>query len=216
MRKEIWRTALVVMTLLLSVPHIEPLQTRKAETPPHKRNVSLDTVLSCASDELIADVFATDRMTALNSDIGTVILWRKEHPHDLWSKRFVTFHEGGDDFEIWPTDYRGVPIPKPQLPFCRYRPLASYLGADSASSPEAGMKVLKSGPHSVDISGDDWTLNEHEVFAHADQFEFTSGVFTDSSRVFLLATKGRVAIQFICKPTELVFFRAIYHPESGK
>jgi hypothetical protein len=204
--------ALAIATLLLfGVPRVNPMQTKRIKSVPNKRIVSLDTVLSCTSDKLIISVFETDRATAIKLSRMAILAIRLEGKSitdfDFFGKQFVT-ELGSDDNEreIWPTDRSGTPIPQPQLSFCRYRPTASYIKSDNYQ------ESYKQGPYNIDISGDDWSLNPNEVFAHADQFEFTSGVFTDSSRVFLLARKGRVAIQFLCKPAELVFYRAIYSP----
>ena len=60
------------------------------------------------------------------------------------------------------------------------------------------------------MSAQSWLLDPNEVFAHADQFTFESGVFADSSDIYLTAKKGRAAIQFICKSDGLHFYRALF------
>jgi hypothetical protein len=172
---------------------------------PHKamRIVLLDTILSCPSDAIVKNVFETDWRTMVNLT-ASLLNGQKETNSDLLSKGFTAFPIAEDEMMIAPTNMKGRALSKEQVPFCNYKLSASY---------EKGMD---SKPHTLEISGDDWSLNPYEVFAHADQFEFSSGVFSNSSRVFLVARKGRVAIQFICKPTGLVFYRALYYPESGK
>jgi hypothetical protein len=72
----------------------------------------------------------------------------------------------------------------------------------------------KSGPTIIEINAGDWLLNPNEIFAHADQFNFESGVFNNSSEVFFTAMKGHVSIQFTCKPSGLKFYRVIYAPSG--
>ena len=55
----------------------------------------------------------------------------------------------------------------------------------------------------------EWEFNINELFGHADQFKFTSGVFTNSSDVFFAATKGLVDLQFIPRPNGLTLYRVI-------
>lgn len=184
---------------------------QRPNTSPHvigKRPVSLDTVLSCVSDSLITDVFKLERSTALLSSVLSLALIPSSDPKyaeahaEAGSRGFVTaLGDPTTDLEIWAVDYKGSPLDKAKLPFCHYRPTASYVDNNPHSLP-----------FSVDISGEDWTLNPNEIFAHADQFTFDSGVFTNSSRVFFGAKKGNVHIQFICTVNGLVFYRALYSP----
>ena len=56
------------------------------------------------------------------------------------------------------------------------------------------------------IAGD-WTLDPNEVFRHAEQFNFVSGVFKNSSQTYLVATKGNTAIQFVFSDGALRLYR---------
>lgn len=190
-----------IAVALLAIGVYAQKQKVSASARSRQRVVSLDTVLSCTNDSFLGVVFKTDRNTAIRlSRIAMAVTEKDKSDYPaLLSKGFVTYPAGQpDSMEIWPTDDRGVPTDESQLPFCRYRPTANY----SAS--------FEAGPHGIDIDGRDWFLNPNEVFAHADQFTFDSGVFTDSSRVYLVAKKGRVIIQFLANPSGLRFYRAIY------
>ena len=167
-----------------------------------KKHVSLDTLLSCPSDELVKTVFQTDWRTAVH--LNALLMSESRKSKDMTaedaSKGFVTFPVADREVLIKPTDINGKTISNNQLSFCNYLLSANYTEDDTSK------------PYSVDVSGDGWILNPNEVFSHADQFEFKSGVFTTSSKVFLVATRGRVAIQFICSQTGLTLYRAIYYP----
>src|SRR6266481_2421229 len=184
------------------------LASAAASEPIHKRKaISLDILLFCASDKLLQSVFDTDRITAASELNRSLILIKRIQKEDsgtnFITKGFTTESVGNNDLEIFPVEGLGDPIPETKLSFCQYHPVASHL-----STEENGNVVAK--PHVISISGDDWVLNPIEVLSHADQFSFTSGVFSDSSRVFLVARKGNVAIQFICNQTGLTFYRALY------
>jgi hypothetical protein len=150
-------------------------------------------------------VFETDRITAVRLNSLLISEDRKSNTHDvnLLAKGFVTWPVNDDEMLIRMTDTNGKSVPESQISFCEYKPVASY------------EKDNDSKPHIVELSGDDWAFNPYEVFTHADQFEFTSGVFTTSSRVFLAAKRGRVLIQFLCEPTGLKFYRALYYPPES-
>jgi hypothetical protein len=175
---------------------------------PHKSAVTLETVLSCADDSLVDEVFKTDWYTARFKLDGLLMAITKNKADPdylaLRSKRFETDIRDKSSLEIVPTDaLSGHRIAASDLPFCHSFLTARYDESDH-----------KSGPRSVDIDGEDWLLNPNEILAHADQFHFDSGVFTNSSDVFFTATKGRVSIQFVCKPDGLKFYRALYVPSD--
>ena len=175
----------------------------------HKRVVALETVLSCTDDPLIGDVFKTDKFTAVQLNDTLMILMKyKKIPDanyvDFRSRGFVTSSPDDSTFLIMPTNpLSGSTISEPRLTFCHDFPTAHY---DKAN--------YKSVPSDIDISGEGWALSPNEIFAHADQFHFDSGVFENSSDIFFTATKGRVSIQFLCKSDGLKFYRAIYLPSD--
>jgi hypothetical protein len=173
-------------------------------TPPRDRSVSLDTVLACPADEVVQEVFNTDLLTAdrLNAVAMTLMARTDDKYLSLKTKGFVTV--AGDEykhFEIMPTDYSGKWITESRLPFCRSRPTASYGRSND-------------GPDLVEIDGKGWSLNPNEIFVHADQFQFESGVFSDSAGVFLTATKGRASMQFLCTPNGLKLYRVLYKQKN--
>ena len=175
-----------------------------AQTPSHAKNpasrkhtITLETILSCADDSLIRDVFKTDWATAIG-ELSPI----SPSKVDVLAKGFeavnLSLQEGMLD--ILPIDpVSGRPVASASLPFCHDLPTAHYENADR-----------KSLPVNIQVGGENWSLNANEVFAHANQFTFSSGTFENSADVYLTATKGRVSIQFLCKPSGLEFYRAIY------
>jgi hypothetical protein len=60
---------------------------------------------------------------------------------------------------------------------------------------------------SISVSPDYWVFDPNELFLHADQFTFGSGVFSNSSGVFFTAKKGRVELQFTPGRNGLMLYR---------
>jgi hypothetical protein len=173
------------------------------------RRVSLETILSCADDPLIEAVFNTDSETARSKLNGVLMMeakFRKVELPDydfLRLKGFVTDLIDDSHVSIVPTDiHTGSAIPERALTFCLDFPTASY------------GKSSNSGPSLVTISGMGWRFDPNEVFLHANQFHFDSGVFADSTDVYLTATKGRTTIQFIAKPAGLTLYRVLIAPSE--
>jgi hypothetical protein len=166
----------------------------------------LETVLSCADDPLIGRIFATDLSTAVSLNRILLALHRTDKPSNLdeadaLMKGFVTDSVGDmTHLGILPSDLSGHVLKGP-MPFCHSDLVAIYKE-----------HAYNSGPIHLEIDGDEWQFDPNEVLAHADHFEFSSGVFTNSTGVFLMATKGRVSIQFTCSAAGLKFYRAIYLP----
>jgi hypothetical protein len=202
------RLRCVLLLALLSLTVSGQTSHGSEKGPPRRRTVTLETVLSCLDDSLIDDVFKTDLSDAGRLNPLAMVLQKdKTEPGylALRAKQFVTYPDGDFRYEIWPTDYLGKTMDWSKLQFCHDRPTAYY---------QVENETLPHPVHMVTIDGDDWFLNPNEVFAHADQFHFESGVFTNSSGVFFIAVKGRVSIQFVCKPDGLKFQRAIYTPKE--
>lgn len=87
--------------------------------------------------------------------------------------------------------------------FCRYYPTV-----DAFTMPENGTMHY---PVRVTIDQEEaWTLDPNEVFAHADKFTFISGVFSNSTDVFLIAKRGITSIQFIFADKKLKLYRVFY------
>jgi hypothetical protein len=167
----------------------------------------LDAILSCTDNQLIKDVFETDQATALllNEVSRSLTKHTPPNPEDLllMSKGFETHFVDNEVLTIIPTSYhaggqkRATSVSN--IPFCHDQPAAHYKNSSG-----------KLGPYMIEIDGKNWQLNPSEIFAHADQFEFRSGVFSDSSSIFFIAQKGRVSIQFLCINGGLSLYRAIY------
>jgi hypothetical protein len=199
--------SLAMLGVLLAIAPMRP-ETSKIKRSP-KRPVTLETVLSCADDPLLGDVFKTDHFTAVQLNAVLMILMKfKKMPDanyvDFRSRGFVTSSTDDSAFRIMPTNpLSGDTIAEAKLTFCHDSPTAHY---DKAN--------YKSVPSDIDINGEGWALSPNEIFVHADQFHFDSGVFENSSDIFFTATKGRVSIQFVCKSDGLKFYRAIYLPSD--
>ena len=70
-------------------------------------------------------------------------------------------------------------------------------------------------PTQVHLSGgkgEVFSFDANDLFIHADQFVFHSGVMEGSTDVFLAAVKGDTGIRFIAKPTGLTFDGVIILP----
>jgi hypothetical protein len=196
--------------ILFALALVVPIALAQIPAKGRKRAVALETLLSCADDSLIEEIFKADSDTARFKLSALLMIGAR--PKTLTPEYLTLLGYGFntqllDDstLEVLPTDHLGHYLPQP-LPFCHNNPIARY--------EKAGTGHGKSGPNSVELSGEGWVLNSNEVFAHADQFQFHSGVFADSPDVFLTATKGRVSLQFICKPDGLKLYRAIYLPKD--
>jgi hypothetical protein len=189
------------LILLLTLGITAEAQTTSGAS--HKRTVALDTVLSCAGDHMLDTVFQTNYFTALKLGTAGMAWNRMQHSTDgnyivLVANGFQTEIVDDRHFLIIPSDVSGELVKDTKDNFCHDDPVATY-------------EDTHSEPSQIEIHADNWSLNQNQVFAHADQYSFKSGVFTDSSEVYLTATKGRVDIQFICKPEGLVFYRAFYN-----
>jgi hypothetical protein len=173
-------------------------------TPPLNRSLSLATILSCEDDPLLGQVFKTDGFTAriMLNGIAMVAMKFNQPGSDyssLLSNGYYTRVVDDSTLEILPIDVgTGITIAEPHLPFCHDLPTAHY-SADT-----------KAFPHTIEIDGSGWTFDPNEVFAHADQFHFESGVFSNGTDIYLTASKGPVSVQFLCKPQGLRFYRVLY------
>lgn len=198
---------LISASLIISPNNAQPTRKNTQNTSSQHRTVTLETVLACSEDSLIQSVFETDAHTARYSlaALFMVLAKAKADPEyiALKSKGFVTQILDASSLEILPTESSSGNIaPLSDLPFCHSRPTAHY--DDSHLDP---------GPNIVVIDGQGWIFNTNEIFAHADQFHFDSGVFSNSSDVYFTATKGRTSIQFISKPNGLKLYRSLYSSE---
>ena len=175
------------------------------------RRVTLDAVLSCADDPILQSAFRTNTLDMLrlsSIEMATTKTKIDDRSMALRAKGFYTESIGDNtespSFMIRPVNGIGEFIKDSNLPFCHDHAVAHF---DSQTA-----KSVLDGPFHIEISGDGWFLNPNEIFVHADQFQFRSGVFEDSSDVYFTAQKGRVNIQFLSKPDGLRFYRATYLP----
>jgi hypothetical protein len=152
------------------------------------------------------EAFKTDGLTAsFKLNAVSMTMKKMDKSSDLGylalrGKEFVTNEIDEYTILLMPTDALGSLITRSKLHLCHDYPVAHY-------EKEVGNE---SGPSYLTIDGENWFLDPNEVFVHADQFQFKSGVFEDSPEAFLTASKGRVSIQFICKPEGLKLYRLLY------
>jgi len=195
-----------ILLAVVTLTFVPNLAGQTSKPPPRKRLVNLETVLSCADDPLIGRIFGTDQSTAMSLNAILLALHRTDKPSNLEKadallKGFVTDPAGDiTHLAISPSDLSGHIIKGP-MPFCHTSLVAAYKE-----------HAYNSGPTLLEIDGDQWQFDPNEVLAHADQFQFSSGVFANSAGVYLMATKGRVSIQFTCSAVGLRFYRAMYIP----
>jgi hypothetical protein len=175
----------------------------KTETA-QKRTVSLDTILSCPEDSIVRSVFKTNLVTMRNLHVSAMIINHtyEKNDEDSIALRYAGFISSGSDplnFGIMAADSHGDYWTRPDRTFCSGSFVARYQDLGSSL------------PYEIDLLPDEdqWTLDINQLFVHADQFKFRSGVFTNSSDVFFVASKGQVEIQFIPKPNGLTLYRVV-------
>jgi hypothetical protein len=164
------------------------------------RAVLLKEVLSCADDPFMARVF-----DLTNEDADKLMMPDKADPKLVESYGFwllLSHTVGHVNFTVMPTHQNNS--------FCR-----SYPNVGGFAVPKNDTAY-----HPVIITfdcGDAWTLDPNEVFAHADQFKFESGIFKNSTDVYMLATRGDTTIQFIFdqKSKRLKLSRVFYDNPKG-
>ena len=174
-------------------------------TLPHQRTVTLDTILSCPDDPVIEEAFRTDKSTAHVLNPFHHVNKPQTEPTGKSAlskvKGFYDVFFLGNTASIFPVDrLSGRAIPREDLPFCNVSASMRF-GEDDTSTPL-----------SISIDGDGWIFDPNEIFAHAEQFKFDSGVFSDGSESYLIAIRGRTTIQFLASRSGLRFYRAIYSP----
>ncbi|HWF67056.1 MAG TPA: hypothetical protein VN670_07120 [Acidobacteriaceae bacterium] len=204
-QKGAWTLALTMILVSITASLAQTSSPPAKKLDLHQHPVTLETILSCAADPLLKEVFKTDRNTTFTKlDAGLMIEMKSKNPGtdyiELKSKGFVTRVIDDSTLQIIPTDaHSGTPISSVNLPFCHDSLSAHYENSGDEAKPTF-----------IYIGGDGWLLNPNEIWAHANQFHFDSGVLTNNSDVFFAATKGRVSIDFLSKPNGLKFYRAMY------
>lgn len=193
--------------LFLGISACSTFAAQDVKKKPNIKRVNLEAILSCQEEPIFKAAFETDWRTALNLNGIQMIMDAKTKSDDMdyinrRSKNFVTDLQS-DSFVIMPTDWRGVPIDSDRLPFCMNYTLALY----------EDVSKYKSLPYAITVAAEDYAFDSNEVFMHAEQFTFKSGVFSNSSDAYFTATKGRVSLQFKCTPKGLKLYRVFYDRE---
>lgn len=162
---------------------------------PKPKALTLEDVLSCADDRLISGVFALD-----GDNVNKLIPQTKTYDQKLMESYgfwiLVSPTAGKQEFIIMSKEKSGS--------FCRSYPTMSNGFATPKNGTTKYLVTLFIQP------ADAWTLDPNEVFAHADQFTFESGVFENSTEVFLIAKRGVTSIQFIFSNKKLKLYRVFY------
>jgi hypothetical protein len=130
---KVWiaQTILILAVVRLNTPANAQNSPAHLKAAASKRVVTLETVLSCADDSLLKEVFKTDRYTAhfkLNA-LSMVLARNKPHNIDfmaLASKGFQTTPLDKANLTIMPVDFSGHMITASNLPFCHDLPTARY------------------------------------------------------------------------------------------
>ena len=163
--------------------------------------VSLDTILSCSNDIYVQHVFKTELGTMHKLGMGAMIVGHVKDKTDDASValRYAGFQSG---FSNDPLVMSVMPF-RPDGTVISPAPFCSILDVNYEKASDDSLPYMVS----IYVDSDYWVFNPNELFLHADQFTFRSGVFNDSSKVFLAATKGRVEIQFVAEPNGLTLYR---------
>jgi hypothetical protein len=106
---------------------------------------------------------------------------------------FQVMHlDGSANLEFGTMATKGDGVPVVPIPSICSTVEVYYMHSDlsPAGSRETPTKV------EIDITGDPWIFNPNEVLAHADLFLWKSGVFSNSTRPYLRAERGRFMFVF--------------------
>ena len=157
------------------------------------KDLTIEDVLSCANDPLISSVFGFGDNVSKLSPQAKAYDPKLVQSYGFWILVSVT--AGETELTIMPKEQNNS--------FCRYHPTI-----DAFTMPENG--TIHYPIHVTVDPGEAWTLDPNEVFAHADKFTFKSGVFSNSTDVFLIAKRGITSIQFIFADKKLKLYRVVY------
>jgi|SRR5579863_3394311 len=192
-------TATLLGFLILGVGSLAQTPTKPKKNVP---SVSLDTILSCGDDPYVRRVFKTDLGTMHKLSMYAMTIGHVKDKSDETSMalRYAGFQSSGTDPlvpSVAPYGPDGLMVTPP--PPCTM--LDAYYKKDADDSLPYMVSIY--------VDPDYWVFNPNEFFLHADQFTFSSGVFSNNSGVFFdfVATKRRVRIQFVPGPDGLTLHR---------
>jgi hypothetical protein len=181
-----------LLTTLLILAIGAPAQDLIPKAP---QNISLNGILACADDSYVQRIFKTDIQTIRKLNMGELALVKDKNDADSRRLRDFGFMSG---FTGDPLHFSVLPFPPTDpAPFCSI--LSIYYLRDEPNAHPYHAQVI--------VDPNFWTFDPNELFTHADQFTFKSGVFSNSSEVYLSATKGRTEIQLIATPKGLLLYR---------
>jgi len=159
--------------LILTFSALAQTPTKTKRVP---QNVSLDTILSCADDPYIQRVFKTNLDTMRKLGLGSLYLAKDRGDLESESLRGLGFAAISS---VVPLEFGVIPYPSVDpAPFCSILEQVRYLHDVGGSFPY-DLAIIMYPNY--------WVFNPNELFAHADQFIFRSGVFSNSSKVLCLA-----------------------------
>ncbi len=178
------RGILLILSLLVALPVFAQQHGPKP--------LSLNTILSCSGDPYVQKVLSTDLGTMRK--LGTDAMLRVKGKTDpasvaLQNMGFQTIYgySGPLDFMVLAFHPDGTVVES--APYCTFLTVGY-----EEDKPDAL-------PYGVDLNviSSMYTFDANELFLHADQFTFMSGILTASSDVYLAATKGKII--FVFTPT---------------
>jgi hypothetical protein len=157
--------------------------------------LTLNKILSCSEDPYVQNVLKTNFGTMLRLSKGGDSAWL--------NAGFVAYKNKDRMFLVFDYIPPGSKGSKTAVDYCHLFTL-SYPNEKDDSLPSQ-----------VDLPGGErevFSFDTNDLFIHADQFVFRSGVMAGSTDVFLAAVKGDTCIRFIAKPTGLIFDAVIILP----
>jgi hypothetical protein len=195
------RFPLALLSALLSFSANSAFQTPKRNPSSTKRVLSLDQVLGCKNDEWFTAAWTATKAEMIRQDYGAVGLrsLRTNQP-ETNSFPFVTAPLRSDPraFSLLPPNGS---TKTGENNFCHSATVANYLNDDYNSKPT----MIE-----VYVEADHWTFDFSQLLRHADQFEWKSGVFSDSSDTYLSAVKGNCTLQFLVSTGVPRLYRVMY------
>jgi hypothetical protein len=192
-----------LFSLVLCVPTLSAVQTPPKTTKSAKQALTLDQVLDCVSDDWLTAAWKATEFDMMRRNILSVVLKRdkSEEPENVSLLPFATRPTEHTEhaFSLMSANVNDKTNEKN---FCRSNTVAHYLGDDYKAKP-----VL------IDVFFDDdhWTFDFSQIFRHADQFTWESGVFSNSSDNYLSVTKGSCTLQFFVSTGVPHLFRVFYN-----
>jgi hypothetical protein len=183
----------ILASIIAIVMSAVPLSAQQ----PVPRSLSLETILACQNDALLERVF-----TLKASDVDKVNRGSVNRPNLKYDEQVVEGYGFSLVYVPEGQDWLVVSTKNDPQSFCRSSVTLSIF-------KKSGDEMY---PETVSILGRylEWGFDINEIFKHADQFKFQSGVYDDSTLVYFTASRGAVHIQFAFVNGTLRLAQVIY------